>query len=231
MAPASKSELSTIAERLQAIKSSLPEGVTLVAVSKFHPVEALLEAYAAGQRHFGESRAQELEAKAVAMPPDVVWHFIGHLQRNKVRHVVRIASIIESVDSLELLRLIDREAARVGRRIDVLLELHVAEEETKSGMSLAECDALINSIAREPLSNVAVRGLMGMATFTDDEKRVRADFNTLRMAFDRLKRSAFAKEPSFDTLSMGMSDDYGIAVECGSTAVRIGTAIFGARAY
>lgn len=219
----------SVAQRLAEVRSTIPEGVTLVAVSKFQPVEAIEEAFRCGQRHFGESRAQELSAKAAILPADIKWHFIGHLQRNKVRQVVACAAMIESIDSLELLRLIDKEAARVGRRIDVLLELHVAAEASKSGMTIEECDRTVESIATEPLTNVTVRGVMGMATFTDDTERITSDFTQIATQFYRLKTGVFARQKSFDTISMGMSDDYPIALSCGSNMVRIGTAIFGSR--
>lgn len=219
----------SVAQRLAEVRSTIPEGVTLVAVSKFQPVEAIEEAYRIGQRHFGESRAQELSAKAAILPADIKWHFIGHLQRNKVRQVVACAAMIESIDSLELLRLIDKEAARVGRRIDVLLELHVAAEASKSGMTIEECDRTVESIATDPLTNVIVRGVMGMATFTDNVERISSDFREIKTQFDRLKKSVFANQKDFDTISMGMSDDYPIALSCGSNMMRIGTAIFGSR--
>lgn len=221
----------SIADSIREIKEQLPDGVRLVAVSKFHPVEAVKEAYDAGQRVFGESRAQELQVKAPAMPADVEWHFIGHLQTNKARQVVQHAHVIESVDTLRLLRLIDSEAARVGRTIDVLLQLHVAQEEAKSGFSPDELLQLAADGQLAGLSNVRVRGLMAMATFTDDLTQVAREFATVKNTYDILKAGAMSDNAAFDEISMGMSDDWHIAVQHGSTLVRIGTAIFGARQY
>ena len=211
---------SLVAEHLDRVRRSLPEGVTLVAVSKFHPAEVLLEAYHAGQRLFGESRVQELEEKRKVLPADIQWHFIGHLQTNKVRYIVPYISLIHSVDSVKLLAEIERQAARVGRVVDCLLEVHVAAEETKYGFS---------DFHPEEYGHVSIRGLMGMASNTDDEVRVAADFATLKGLFDAA-RSRFGL-PRFDTLSMGMSHDYGIAVREGSNMVRVGTTIFGDRQY
>ena len=218
----------SINERLTKIKSTLPEGVSLVAVSKFHPAEHILEAYEAGPRIFGESRPQELAAKAEALPKDIVWTMIGHLQTNKVKLIAPFVSLIASVDSDRLIAEIEKQAERCGRTIDCLLEVHVAQEETKSGWDI---DALRSYIASGTLSampHVRVRGLMTIATNTDDEAIVRRDFQTIKSLYDELK-PLFG--PEFDTLSIGMSDDYPIALEYGSTMVRIGTAIFGSRTY
>ncbi len=220
-----------IARNIKEIEAQLPGGVRLVAVSKFHPVEALRQAYEAGQRVFGESRAQELAVKVPAMPGDVEWHFIGHLQTNKVRQVVQHVNVIESVDSVKLLRLIDKEAARIDRRVDVLLQLHVAQEEAKSGFSPEE---LLDAAGRgelDRLTHVRVRGLMAMATFTDDEKQVAREFAQVKQTYDALCEGTYAGVDTFSEISMGMSDDWHIAVQHGSTLVRIGTAIFGAREY
>lgn len=213
---------------LSEIRAALPAGITLVAVSKFHPVEALREAYDAGQRIFGESRVQELVAKYETLPKDIEWHMIGHLQTNKVRAIVPFISMIQSVDSARLLECIDREAARCHRIVDCLLEVHVAREQTKSGWLPDELHKYLASGALGSLHNVRIRGIMGMATNTDDETVVRADFNRLAAIKNEL---APLFDASFDTLSMGMSDDYHIALECGSTMVRIGSHIFGARQY
>lgn len=213
---------------LSEIRAALPAGVTLVAVSKFHPVEALREAYDAGQRIFGESRVQELVAKYETLPKDIEWHMIGHLQTNKVRAIVPFISMIQSVDSARLLECIDREAARCHRIVDCLLEVHVAQEQTKSGWLPDELHEYLASGALGSLHNVRIRGIMGMATNTDDETVVRTDFNRLAAIKNEL---APLFDASFDTLSMGMSDDYHIALECGSTMVRIGSHIFGARQY
>lgn len=220
----------TIAERLNDIRSTLADGVELVAVSKFHPAEALREAYDAGQRLFGESRAQELQAKAPVLPDDIRWHFIGHLQTNKVRPVVTYASMIESIDSEHLLEAVDREAERQGKTIDVLLQVHVAAEETKFGFSPEELLDFFRARKFESLKATHICGLMAMASNTDDSGRVRADFERVVALRDEIL-SICPDLRRFDVLSMGMSDDYGIAMECSSTHVRIGTAIFGPRQY
>lgn len=221
----------TIAERLTAIKSTLPEGVELLAVSKFHPASAVMEAYQAGQRLFGESRALEMRDKAAALPADICWHFIGHLQSNKVKPVVAVADVIESVDSERILRLIDAEAVKQGRRVDVLLQAHVAMEETKTGFSPEELLALVDEDFVRSLAGVTIAGVMGMASNTDDPARVGHDFARLKAIFDTLKSGPLADEPRFRVLSMGMSHDYNQAVANGSTLVRIGTDIFGDRQY
>lgn len=221
---------STIAARLNEIRPTLKDGVELVAVSKFHPAEAIREAYDAGQRLFGESRAQELQAKAPALPDDIRWHFIGHLQTNKVRPVVTYASMIESIDSERLLDAVDREAERQGKTVNVLLQVHVAAEETKFGFSPEELLDYFRDRKFESLKATHICGLMAMASNTDDTARIRADFERVSELRDEILRIC-PDLRRFDVLSMGMSDDYGIAMECGSTHVRIGTAIFGARQY
>lgn len=218
----------TINERLTNIKSTLPEGVTLVAVSKFHPAEHILEAYNAGQRTFGESRPQEMAAKYEALPKDIVWAMIGHLQTNKVKLIAPFVSLIASVDSERLVAEIERQAERCGRRIDCLLEVHVADEESKSGWDIDALRTYIASGALDTMPHVRIRGLMTIATNTDDESIIRRDFQTIKSLYDEL-RPLFGD--AFDTLSIGMSDDYPIALEYGSTMVRIGTAIFGSRTY
>ena len=217
-----------IGTRLEKIRATLPQGVSLVAVSKFHPAEAVLEAYAAGQRLFGESRAQELTAKAATLPADIRWHFIGHLQTNKVKPVVAAASLIESIDSERLLMAVDREAERRGKRMDVLLQVHVAREETKFGFSPEELLDLIRRRVFENLKAVHICGLMAMASNTDDTDRVRDDFMKVAALRDEVMRIA-PDLRGFDILSMGMSHDYMTAIECGSNMVRVGTAIFGER--
>lgn len=220
-----------IAQRLNGLRASLPQGVELLAVSKFHPVEALREAYDAGQRLFGESRAAELTAKAQQLPADIVWHFIGHLQTNKVRPVVAAAAVIQSIDSERLLRAVDAEAVRQGRRIDVLLELHVAAEEAKFGLTPDEAMELAARMVPQ-LQAVTVTGVMGMASNTpDNPARIDADFRTIADTFRRLKEGPMAAEPRFSVISMGMSDDREAAIAQGSTMVRIGTDIFGPREY
>lgn len=218
----------SIKERLKSILSTLPEGVTLVAVSKFHPVESIQEAYDAGQRNFGESRPQEMAAKYEALPKDIVWTMIGHLQTNKVKLIAPFVSLIASVDSERLVAEIERQAERYERTIDILLEVHVADEDTKSGWDIDELRTYIASGALGAMPHIRVRGLMTIATNTDDESIIRRDFQTIKSLYDELKPT-FGE--TFDTLSIGMTDDYPIALEYGSTMVRIGTAIFGARVY
>lgn len=218
----------SIASKILEIRSTLPDGVELVAVSKFHPVEAIEQAYAAGQRLFGESRVQELTAKYEQLPKDIEWQMIGHLQTNKVRAIAPFVSLIQSVDSQRLLECINREAERCGRVIDCLLEVHVTAEDSKSGWDVAELREYLNSGAIAELKNIRIRGVMGMATFTDDEAVVRADFERIA-AVKREFEECF--DSSFNILSMGMSDDYPIAIEYGSTMVRVGSYIFGAREY
>lgn len=224
--------MTDISKRLTAIRSTLPEGVGLVAVSKFHPVDELRQAYDAGQRAFGESRIQELMVKIPEMPADVAWHFIGHLQTNKVRALVgtRRIALIESIDSERLLNLVDAESERAGITSRVLMQVHVAQEETKFGFTPDELLDYFRSRRFESLKATHICGLMGMASNTDDTERVRADFE----AIASLRRRIMELCPDlrgFDTLSMGMSDDYPLAIAAGSTLVRIGTALFGPREY
>jgi pyridoxal phosphate enzyme (YggS family) len=218
-----------IARNINEIKSALPESVTLVAVSKFHPVEAIREAYDAGQRVFGENRIQELVAKQPLLPPDIEWHFIGTLQTNKIKYITPFIHTIQSVDSLHLLEKLNREASKCNRRIRALLEIHIAGEESKHGFSPDECRALVREGRLDAYAHVCVAGLMGMATWTDDTAQIRQEFHALHSLFDELKSSG--KAAAFTELSMGMSDDYRIAVEEGSTMVRIGSMIFGKREY
>jgi len=213
-----------IADSIASLQAALPSGVSLVAVSKFHPVERLMEAYDAGQRIFGENRPQELAAKVPLMPADVQWHFIGHLQTNKLKLVLPYVSMVQSVDSFRLLEAIGRWCRENGRQVDILLELHLGAEETKQGFSEEE----ILSIVREKTPSVRVRGLMGMATNTDDEAVIEADFARIESLFNRIRAMGL---PDFDQLSIGMSGDWPIAVRHGATMVRIGTDIFGPREY
>lgn len=217
-----------ISARIKELHASLPQGVRLVAVSKFHPVESLKEAYEVGQRVFGESRVQELVVKHEALPKDIEWQMIGHLQTNKVRQIVPFVSLIQSVDSVRLAECINREAERIGRVVDILLEIHVAQEESKTGWKYPELVTFLQDEGFKSLKNIRVRGVMGMATNTDDEAVIRADFEQLAKHYNELK-PLFGE--AFDTLSMGMSDDYELAIECGSTMVRIGSSIFGNRNY
>ncbi len=221
--------MTSIAQNINHINSQLPQGVRLVAVSKFHPVERLQEAYDAGQRLFGENRAQELAAKAPQLPTDIEWHFIGHLQKNKVRMIMPWVSTIQSIDSTQLLQLVNKEAARINRNIKVLLQLHVAKEQTKSGFTVEEVLQAANEGAFNTLSNVTIAGVMAMATFTDDMQQVASEFETVHDTFLALQKTL--NTPNFKEISMGMSDDWPIAVEHGATIVRIGTDIFGAREY
>ena len=213
----------SVANNLSAVLSSLPEGVTLVAVSKYHPIEAIWEAYNAGQRLFGESRVQELMVKYQALPKDIEWQMIGHLQTNKVKYIVPFISLIQSVDSQKLLETIDREAKKCGRVVDCLLEVHVAQEETKSGLEETSLREYLATDSIKQLQNVRIRGIMGMATNTDDSSIIRADFERLKSLKQELEPIF---DSNFDTLSMGMSDDYHIAIDCGSTMVRVGSKVF-----
>ena len=218
-----------IAQRLQEVKSCLPQGVRLVAVSKFHPTSYIREAYDAGERVFGESREQELAKKVEALPDDIEWHFIGHLQTNKVKYIAPYISMIDAVDSLKLLREINKQALANNRVIKVLLELHIAEEETKYGLSLDACRELLSGGEWRELKGVQICGLMMMASHVDDEQLIRSEFNTAADFFDEVKSLYFANDDGFCERSWGMSHDYRIAVECRSTMVRVGTYIFGER--
>ena len=220
-----------IADRIRYYKSTIPTDVELVAVSKFHPNESILEAYEAGQRAFGESRANELVAKATSLPDDIKWHFIGHLQTNKVRQILPYVSLIHSVDSERLLRMVDAESKRINRVTDVLLQLHVAQEETKFGFTPDELIQLSETGIFNELQNINIIGVMGMASNTDDTARIIEDFNSIKNAFDRLATGIMVGNKNFKVISMGMSGDYLDAIKCGSTMVRIGSDIFGERYY
>lgn len=221
----------SITRQIQAVRSSLPDSVTLVAVSKFHPAEAIREAYDAGQRVFGESRAQELKAKQPLLPKDIEWHFIGTLQRNKVKDIAPFIHTIHSVDSLQLLEEIHKQAAKHQRIIHVLLEIFIAREETKHGLTPEACLDLLSRFNREDYPYLRIAGIMGMATDTDDEALIRNEFQTLKKLFDQIKQHYFPEDASFKEISMGMSHDFPIAIEEGSTMVRVGTLIFGVRTY
>ncbi len=223
--------METVTSRLNALRAEIPAGVELVAVSKFHPAEALMEAYHAGQRVFGESRAVEFVNKTSILPPDISWHFIGHLQTNKVRTILPHVSLIHSVDSARLLRLIDTDSARIGKTTDVLMQLHVAREETKFGLTPEEMTELLSPDFISSLTNTRIIGVMGMASNVDDEERIRHDFREIRETFDRLRATSFADRSEFQVVSMGMSHDWRIAVDEGSTMIRVGTTIFGEREY
>ncbi len=216
---------------LREVRSRLPEGVCLVAISKYHPVEYLQAAYEEGQRVFGESHEQELRQKVEVLPNDIQWHFIGHLQTNKVKYIAPYVSMIEAVDSLKLLKEIEKQGAKNNRVIDVLLELHIAEEETKYGLTLDACRQLLEEGEWRNMTHVRICGLMMMASYVEDEAQIRQEFRTAHNFFDEVKQRYFADSPYFAQRSWGMSHDYPIAVEEGSTMVRVGTAIFGPRVY
>lgn len=216
---------------LSSIKAELPEQVRLVAVSKYHPVEMIQEAYDAGQRLFGENHVQEMTQKYALLPKDIEWHFIGHLQTNKVKYIAPFVSLIHSVDSLKLLKEINKQAEKAQRVIPCLLQIHIAKEETKFGFSFDECREMLQQGEWKNLKNVQLCGVMGMGTFTDNVDQVRSEFHSLKDFFDEIKENVFSDNPSFREISMGMTDDYPIAIEEGSTLIRIGTKIFGERIY
>lgn len=220
-----------VAARLCAVKETLLEGVKLVAVSKFHPADEIMAAYTAGQRVFGESHEQELARKHEALPKDIEWHFIGHLQTNKVKYIVPYISMIDAVDSVKLLKEINKQAAKHGRVVNVLLELHIAEEATKYGFTLDACREMLAAGEWRELKNVRLCGLMMMASNVDDEAQIRREFETAASFFDEVKQTYFADDDSFRERSWGMSGDYKIAMQCRSTMVRVGTALFGEREY
>ena len=220
-----------ITENLKQVRSDLPSTVRLVAVSKYHPIEAIQEAYEAGQRIFGESKVQELCAKQQVLPADIEWHFIGHLQTNKVKQLVPFISLIHSIDSYKLLSEVDRQAQRVGRVVPCLLQIHIASEETKFGFSFDECRQMLRSQPWQQLHHVSLCGLMGMATYTDDTAQVEREFESLAAFFREVRTDYMQQLPAFCELSMGMSDDYPLAIAAGSTLVRVGSKIFGERNY
>ena len=220
-----------VAGKLREVKSNIPEGVTLVAVSKFHPNEYIEAAYAEGQRVFGESHEQELSKKYDTLPKDIQWHFIGHLQTNKVKYIAPYISMVDAVDSLKLLKEINKQAAKHDRVIDVLLELHIAQEATKYGLTIDACRQLLDDGEWRNLNNVRICGLMMMASNTDDENQIRSEFMQAADFFDEVKAKYFADSAAFCQRSWGMSHDYKIAVECRSTMVRVGTTTFGPRVY
>lgn len=221
--------MNVIEHNLNEIRGGLPNQVRLVAVSKNHPVNAILSAYQAGQRIFGENRVQEILAKQPFLPSDVEWHMIGHLQSNKVRLIAPFISMIHSIDTLKLLTEVSSQAIRNGRIIDCLLQVFIATEETKFGLDVDELTGLLANLKLKPLHGIRIRGLMGMASFTADTKLIRREFNGLKSLFDHIQIEYFSGDASFNELSIGMSGDYQIAVEEGSTLVRIGTKIFGTR--
>ena len=216
----------SIQENYHKIKAQIPANIELVAVSKFHPVEKIKEVYDCGQKVFGENKVQELLTKVNELPADIQWHLIGHLQTNKVKYIAPFIDTIQSVDSEKLLLEINKEAAKNNRIIKVLLQVKIAEEETKYGLEIAEAKEIFSNYLEHQYPNIEILGLMGMATFTDNKNQVKSEFLVLKSLFDEL--STFKK---LETLSMGMSDDFSLAIECGSTSVRIGSAIFGVRNY
>lgn len=220
-----------VKKNLHQVLDNLPAGVRLVAISKYHPNEYILAAYEEGQRVFGESHEQELRQKVPVLPKDIEWHFIGHLQTNKVKYIAPYITMVEAVDSLKLLKEIDKQAAKHNRTIKCLLELHIAEESTKYGLTLEACRQLLADGEWRQLPHIQICGLMMMASFTDDMEQVRREMMVAADFFDEVKEKYFADDPAFCERSWGMSDDYPVAVECRSTMVRIGTTIFGPRVY
>ncbi len=220
-----------VAENLQVIQEKVPSNVTLVAVSKTKPDEAILEAYQAGHRDFGENKVQDLAAKQERLPADIRWHMIGHLQSNKVKYLAPFVHLLHGVDSLKLLGVINREAEKAGRVIDCLLQIRITLEETKFGLTEEELMLLVRSDAFREMKHIRIRGLMGMATYTENSKQIREEFSHLKRIFDRLKLAQFKNQDSFDQLSCGMSGDFQLAIEEGSNLVRIGSLIFGPRNY
>lgn len=220
-----------VAKNLHEVLDTLPDGVKLVAISKFHPKEYIEVAYREGQRIFGESHEQELAGKIESLPKDIEWHFIGHLQTNKVKYIAPYISMIEAVDTIKLLKEINKQAAKHNRVINVLLELHIAEEESKYGFTPDACREFLKSGEWRELKNVHISGLMMMASNVEDQEQIRKEMTFASNLFDELKATYFSDDPEFKERSWGMSHDYPIAVECHSTMVRVGTAIFGPRVY
>ncbi|WP_178267411.1 YggS family pyridoxal phosphate-dependent enzyme [uncultured Phocaeicola sp.] len=220
-----------IQANLKEVLTSLPAQVKLVAVSKFHPNESIEQAYRAGQRIFGESKVQELTGKYETLPKDIEWHFIGHLQTNKVKYIAPYIAMIHAVDSYKLLAEIDKQAAKNGRVIPCLLEIHIAQEESKYGFTFQECREMLEAGEWKNLTHICIAGLMGMATFTEDETEIKREFDSLKQFFNEIKQNYFADRDTFREISMGMSHDYPLAIEAGSTLVRVGSKIFGERIY
>ena len=221
----------SITGNLKRIQDSIPDNVKLVAVSKTHPEEAIIEAYNAGHRIFGESKVQDVSEKAEHLPNDISWHFIGHLQSNKVKQIVPFVGLIHGVDSYKLLQVIDNEAKKINRKVNCLLQVHISEEITKFGFLEDELYFLLSSDEFKALTNINICGLMGIATFTDDKNKIRSEFRNLKRIFEYVKSNYFTDNDDFNELSMGMSDDYDIAIEEGSSMIRVGSSIFGVRNY
>lgn len=218
-------------EKYYEIKNSLPQHVQLIAVSKFKPAEDIQRLYEEGQRAFGENKAQEMKEKHECLPQDIQWHFIGHLQTNKIKYIAPFVTMIHSIDSENLLAEVNKYAQKNDRIIPCLLQFHIAEEETKFGFSLEECEAMLQGDTFKKLKNIQLCGVMGMGTFTDDKNQTRCEFQRLHCIFNHLKENYFSKEDAFKEISMGMTDDFPIAIEEGSTFIRVGSAIFGRRNY
>jgi pyridoxal phosphate enzyme (YggS family) len=221
----------SVAQNIAELRKGIPSTVTLIAVSKTQPVSKIEEAYESGQRVFGENKVQELVPKYEALPKDIEWHLIGHLQRNKVKYIAPFVHLIHSIDSFKLLQEVDKQASKINRRINCLLQVHIAQEETKFGFSEEEIVDLLNSKAFDQLKFIQIQGLMGMATFTDNTDQIRREFRNLRKLFEKLKTMTLPPSFELKNLSMGMSGDYKIAIEEGSTMIRVGTALFGERNY
>lgn len=220
-----------IAENIKLILNEIPKGVRLVAVSKFHPNEAIKEAYNAGQRVFGESKVQEMTAKYESLPKDIEWHFIGHLQSNKIKYIVPYVALIHGIDSYKLLTEVNKQAAKCGKTVNCLLQIHIAEEETKFGFSFDECRSMLQDGEWRTLNNIQICGIMGMATNTDNCEQIEKEFCLLSKFFKEVKPSWFADTDAFRELSMGMSHDYHQAINAGSNLIRVGSKIFGDRYY
>ena len=215
-----------IGERITALRAALPQGVTLIAVSKYHPTEAVQAAYDAGQRDFGESKAQDLKAKHERLPKDINWHFIGHLQSNKVKYIAPFVHLIHSIDSYKLLNEVNRQGEKAGRRIPCLLQIHIAQEDTKFGFTPHECKEMLATDEWRNLENIELRGIMCMASNTDDTMQIEKEFATVQKLFNEIREEYFADNEQFNIISAGMSDDYPIAIEYGSTHIRVGSSIF-----
>jgi hypothetical protein len=220
-----------VGEELLKVKSKLPVNVNLVAVSKTHPTGLIMEAYRAGQRDFGENKVQELVAKYDVLPKDIHWHMIGHLQKNKVKYIAPFISLVHGIDSLSLLEIVNKEGEKNNRTVPCLLQARIAAEETKYGLSEAAIDELLDSTEFRSMKFISIRGLMGMASFTNNQSEIRKEFKYLKTIFNRIGNNYFKDKSNFSVLSMGMSNDYPVAIEEGSTMVRIGSSIFGVREY
>lgn len=221
----------SIQANIKKVLTDLPQGVRLVAVSKFHPNEAIEEAYAAGQRIFGESKVQEMTQKYETLPKDTEWHFIGHLQTNKIKYMAPFVAMIHGIDSFKLLEEVNKQAAKVDRILPCLLQIHIAQEETKFGFSFDECKEMLATDKWKELTHIRICGLMGMATNTEDAEQIKKEFCSLNTFFKEIKQAYFTENTDFKEISMGMSHDYPLAIEAGSTLIRVGSKIFGERNY